>query len=231
MNTITVFELFGTAHVSALVIIISLCLLISRVRLSPDTTGLARAISIGLLTLVVLKPILYIGVYDRPWGQSLPLDLCRINEFICVFMLLRRSYRTFEITYFLAIGSVSALLMPDMPVGFPDPRFLLFFISHGLSVLAVLYAIFGYGFRPTLRSVGMILIFLVLYTLIIAGLNLALDANYLFLREKPAGASILDYLGPWPIYVIALIGIAVVLCFICYLPFAFPRKRAGDEGG
>jgi hypothetical integral membrane protein (TIGR02206 family) len=173
-----------------------------------------------LLLLVVLKPILFINIYDEPWGRSLPLDLCRINEFLCIYMLLARSYGAFEVAYFLMIGSVSALLMPDLHFGFRDPRFVLFFVSHGIAVLAVLYAIVGYGFRPTLRSVKRVLIFLGTYTLIIAGLNLVLDANYLFLREKPAGASVLDYMGPWPVYVIALFGLAIALCLLCYLPFA-----------
>ena len=57
-----------------------------------------------------------------------------------------------------------------------------------------------------------------------AGVNVLLDANYLFLREKPEGASILDALGPWPWYVIWLICLAMVLCFVCYLPFAVHRR-------
>jgi len=226
MEAIPAFELFGQAHVTALILIVLALVLISRVPESDVATRTARTMALVLLLLVVLKPILYIGVYDQAWGRSLPLDLCRINEFLCIVMLWRRSYRIFEVAYFLALGSIAALLMPNLPVGAPDPRFLLFFISHGLSVLGVLYAIFGYGFRPTLRSVGTVLIFLGVYTLLIAVLNQSLDANYLFLREKPAGASILDFLGPWPFYVIALIGIAIVLCFLCYLPFAFKRTES-----
>lgn len=179
----------------------------------------------SLLILAVTKPILYVGVYDQPLAQSIPLDLCRINEFFCAYLLLARSYRMFEIAYFLAIaGSTSALLMPDLLHGFPDPRFLSFFLSHGLSVLAVLYAVFGFGFRPTLGSVGRIILFLGLYTAAIALINLLLDSNYLFLCRKPEGASILDYLGPWPVYVLGLFTLAVVACFLCYLPFAFRRK-------
>ena len=82
----------------------------------------------------------------------------------------------------------------------------------------------GVGFRPTLGSVGRVIVFLGTYTAAIAVINLLLDSNYLFLCRKPEGASILDFLGPWPIYVLALFAIAVVACFFCYLPFAFRRK-------
>ncbi len=220
------FALFGGPHLAVLAIILAAVVLVSRVSPDPDRTLLARSIAWTLLVIAILKPILFIGVYGQAWQRSLPLDLCRINEFLCVYLLLARSYRAFEVAYFLAMaGSVTALLMPDLVHGFPDMRFLLFFSSHGLAVLAVLYAISGYGFRPTLRSVGTTFAFLAVYTLIIAGVNIVLDANYLFLRQKPEGASVMDFMGPWPVYVVGLIGLAMVLCFLCYLPFAFLRRR------
>ncbi len=226
------FDLFGPSHLSALALTLLACVAMIRVSASATVGPLARTMAYVLLVLVVVKPVLYIFVYDWPWTDSLPLALCRINEFLVIYMLLKRSYRVFEIAYFLAIGSVFALLTPDLPVGFPDVRFLLFFVSHGLSVLAVLYGIFGYGFRPTLRSVGRVFIFLASYTVLIAILNLLLDANYLFLMEKPEGASVLDYLGPWPVYVFAMIGMAVVLCLLCYLPFArFRCPTRSTSGG
>ena len=224
--TESTFTLFGASHIAILITILALCALITRVPRDPARGPLALALAGCLMFIVILKPIFYIGVYGQPWGQSLPLDLCRINEMMCVYMLLARSYRVFEVSYFLTLaGSVTALLTPDLAYGFPDARFLMFFYSHGLAVLAVLYAICGYGFRPTLRSVGITLAFLGIYTLIMAGANLVLDANYLFLREKPKGASVLDFFGPWPIYVILLIALAIVLCFVCYLPFAWLGAR------
>lgn len=214
------FDLFGPSHLAALAAALLAAMAMTRVSPADTATPLARAMAVALLVLVIIKPVLYMTVYDWPWTNSLPLALCRINEFLVIYMLLKRSYRVFEIAYFLAIGSVAALLTPDLPVGFPDIRFLLFFLSHSLAVLAVMYGIFAYGFRPTLRSVGAVFIFLALYTLLIAGLNMLLDANYLFLMRKPEGASVLDYLGPWPIYVFAMVGMAIVLCLLCYLPFA-----------
>jgi hypothetical integral membrane protein (TIGR02206 family) len=182
----------------------------------------------SLLLIALAKPVVFVGIYDQPWTTSLPLDLCRINELLCVYMLLARSYRAFEIAYFLAIaGSVSALIMPDLLYGFPDPRFILFFGSHGISIMAVVYAISGFGFRPTLRSVGITLLFLGLFTLVMTGVNVLLDANYLYLREKPAGASVLDMMGPWPWYVVWLICLAIVMCLLCYLPFAIHRRVSG----
>lgn len=242
LETIAPFALLGLSHLTALALIFVAGILIGRTprrnqfrgdygasneRALSATDRLATTIALVLLFLVVFKPILFIGFYNEPWERSLPLDLCRINEFVCIFMLARRSYRAFEISYFLSIGSIIALLMPNLPLAFPDPRFVLFFLSHGLSVLAIVYALFVYGFRPTLRSVGTAIVFLSCYTLVVSGFNLLLDANYLFLREKPAGSSILDLFGPWPVYVVVQIGLAIGLCYLSYLPFAFKPKKAG----
>lgn len=230
MDGIPAFLLFGEAHLAALAMTLAGALGTAKVPPVATVSGTARALAFSLLLLVIIKPILYIGVYGEPWTTSLPLALCRINELLCIYLLLRHSYRTFEIAYFLSIGSISALLMPDLQLGFPDPRFILFFLSHSLSLLAILYAIFGFGFRPTLGSVGRVLGFLAIYTVLIAGVNLLLDANYLFLRQKPQGASVIDFFGPWPIYVIVLIALAIGLCFLCYLPFALLGTKSRKEG-
>ena len=223
------FALYGAAHGAALFLILLLGLMVTRVPPSAHRSRLAWLIAVLLLGVAIVKPILYVGIYGQPWEAWLPLDLCRLSEYLCVVMLLRQSFRIFEIAYFLAMaGSISALLMPDLLYGFPDPRFLVFFISHGLSLLAVLYAVFGYGYRPTLHSVGLTLIFLGIYTPIIAGVNILLEANYLFLCEKPAGASVLDLFGPWPYYVIGLIALALVACLICYAPFALMRRMRAE---
>ena len=229
MNDVSAFVLFGPSHLVGLALIAVACVGVARLPETSTVSRTAQVMAYSLLALVILKPILFIYVYEEPWGQSLPLALCRINEFMVIVLLLKRSFRMFEFSYFLTVGSIAALLTPDLPFGFPDPKFVLFFLSHGLAVVAMVYAVFDYGFRPTLGSVRKVLIFLGVYTVLIAGMNVLLDSNYLFLRAKPQGASVLDYLGPWPVYVIALIGLAIVLCYLCYLPFAPARKRVNSQ--
>ncbi len=91
-------------------------------------------------------------------------------------------------------------------------------------MLATLYAIFGYGFRPRLRSIAITLAVTGIYVIVIAGLNYLLDANYLFLRAKPQAATVLDFFGPWPIYVFGLFGLAILVCFLCYTPIVLARR-------
>ena len=119
MTSEPTFELYGLAHLIVLTATLALAALTARASERGDVGGLAITMAGLLLLVATLKPILYVSLYEQPMAQSLPLDLCRINEFLCAFMLLARSYRVFEIAYFLAMaGSTSALLMPDLLHGF-----------------------------------------------------------------------------------------------------------------
>ncbi len=225
MDDSPAFVLFGRTHLLTLALILALSIWISRVAGRPCARRLPWIVAVLLIVQEIVKIYALIGVYGVPWTHSVPLDLCRINEFLCAFMLVGRSYRAFEVAYFWAMGgSVSALLTPALAQGFPHPVFISFFLGHGLVVLAVLYGVFGYRFWPRLRSVGMTLAVTAVYALIVAGLNRLLGTNYLFLRAKPETASLLDYLGPWPVYLFGLAGVTVLVCFLCYAPFALARR-------
>ena len=225
----TPFELFGAAHLLTLLIICLAVVGLGRVPARPNAGAIAWTIALLLLAQELLKQYYFNFVVGQPWTVSLPLDFCRINEFLCAYMLVRRSYRVFEIAYFWAIcASGLAMLTPDLTYGFPDVRYLMFFLGHGLVVLAAVYALAAYGFRPTLRSVGRAIVVTLIYTVVIAGINLLLDSNYLFLRHRPEGASAMDYFGPWPVYIFVAAGFAVLLFFLAYLPFA--RHGASKAG-
>ena len=60
--------------------------------------------------------------------------------------------------------------------------------------------------------------------------DVALDANYLFLCRKPAAPTLLDWLGPWPVYIAAADALALVAFLLLDLPFRVrlaPPVRAG----
>jgi len=42
----------------------------------------------------------------------------------------------------------------------------------------------------------------------------------MFLMEKPMGGSILDFLGPWPWYLLSLEFVGLLMLLLCYAPFA-----------
>ena len=231
MNQYPDFVFFGSTHVITLIIIFSLCLAFWPLTRQALHKGWVSHIAWVFVVLIcvelVVKVVLYHS-YGMHWENNLPLQICDLNAMLCVLMLMQRSYRIYEISYFWAIGGSSmAMLTPDMLYGFPHPVYIIFYLGHLLTVLSVLFATFAFGFQPQLRSVGIAMLATVMYALVMLVINLLLDTNYLFLLAKPTAPSLLDYMGPWPWYLLGLTGLCVVVYFLCYTPFLIKRKLKG----
>jgi hypothetical integral membrane protein (TIGR02206 family) len=75
------------------------------------------------------------------------------------------------------------------------------------------------GYRPTLKSLWKTFLVTNAYMLIIAPINLLLDGNYLFICRPPDTPSLIDYLGPWPWYILSLEIVGLLFFFVFYAPF------------
>ncbi len=161
---------------------------------------------------------------------TLPLHLCSILVFMSAILLVNKSYGLYELVYLLGIaGASQALLTPDAGAyGFPHFRFFQGIISHGSIVTAAVYITAVEGCRPTLQSIKRILIRGNIYAVLVGIINALLGSNYLFVAHKPATASLLDVLPPWPLYLPILEAIALVMIGLLYLPFAIKDLKVGQ---
>ncbi len=230
------FQLFGTDHLLTMLLIavlaITLPLAVRRTQSVSWERGVAAGIGLVLLLHETFRMVFGGHLYGLTPAERLPLHLCGVTLFLVVYMLLRRNYPAFEVAYFWAMGgTLQAILTPDLREGFPAPLYIVFFINHGLVMVGVAYAIGVYRFRPTLRSVAKTLAVTVAYAAVVGVLNPLLDANYLYLRHKPEGASLLDHLGPWPWYLLSLFLATVLFCLLYYLPFAYLERRSVRRSG
>ena len=82
------------------------------------------------------------------------------------------------------------------------------------------------GFRPTWASVWRTILVLNVYMLLVTGLNYLIGSNYMYTLGKPATASLLDAMGPWPWYVLVGEVVALLLFLLLYLPFAWAERHS-----
>ena len=69
------------------------------------------------------------------------------------------------------------------------------------------------------------------YAAAVGVVDWALDANYLFLREKPAAVTVLDWMGPWPVYLVVADAAALLLFLALDVPFRAARRLAPSARG
>lgn len=218
------FELFDTAHLIALAVVVLINVLIVVFRKKFTSQGRQKFRYIVAAILLANETAWHLWNYfTGQWTVQtmLPLHLCSILVFVSAIMLLTRNYAIYEFSYFLGIaGATQALLTPDAGIyGFPHFRFFQVFISHGLIVTAAIYMTLVEGFRPYWKSLQQIAVWGNVYMVAIFILNQLIGSNYLFIAHKPETASLMDVLPPWPWYIPVLEVMALVMCLLLYLPF------------
>jgi hypothetical integral membrane protein (TIGR02206 family) len=158
----------------------------------------------------------------------LPFHLCDIAAITAGFALLTRKPLLCTLTYFWGLAATfQALLTPAITVGFPHWPFVMFFVHHFAVVTAALYLPLVEGWRP---KAPLWRVPLEVYGCSVSYLIFAMTANHLlgsnfgFASHPPENPSLIDHLGPWPLYLFSLQGIALGCFFVLTLPFFLKRS-------
>ena len=184
-----------------------------------------------LISLTVVVFHIYRIKFDSyNFKTDLPLYLCSLMAVIIPLFTYYRKYWMFEILLFWIIGgTLQGVVTPDIAVGFPSFDYFRYWVVH-LGLLSVIfYFVFVLDFRPKLKSVIKSFLALQVYVILMIALNFLLDANYFYLNEKPKSASLLDYFGEWPYYILVGQLIIIPLFLLIYLPFYFSKKKKTIE--
>ena len=158
------------------------------------------------------------GTFDAK--IHLPFQLCRVANILIPLIMISKSDRVYQIIYFWGMSGVfQGLITPDITNDFPHFHFIRFWLGHNGMIIALVYATVVYGMRPKIESIKLAFFALNIFLLISIVANLILDANYFWICGKPPMQSLLDYLGPWPWYILAAELVALVHFVVAYIPF------------
>ncbi|HEU5140954.1 MAG TPA: TIGR02206 family membrane protein [Bacillales bacterium] len=232
------FHMFGMAHIFTLVAIVLLVLGFYwfRGQLRPYRRKIRMITGCALIITRLSLDFWYVATGNWEATHSLPLELCGIATIACGIMLLTRNRHLFEIFYFIALGGAAqAILTPNLVFGFPQYRYIEFFLAHFLIFVSPLILCWLYDYVITRRALFKALVALHAIAFVVFFIDLGLGANYMFLRHKPGTPSLLDLLGPYPWYFISLEAVVLVIFGLLYLPFAGKRRdsesvRTHSEG-
>jgi hypothetical integral membrane protein (TIGR02206 family) len=219
------FELFSAPHLVAI-----LGTLVAPFALAAAARKSARADAITRAAIAILLTLNFIGYGVRAcfsgsitWEQALPFQLCDWTMIAVVIACLNGGRpRWLEVIYFWGIGgSLQAVLTPNLQFGFPDYRFITFFVDHCGIVIGTAYLMLTRRFRPTGASLWRTWLWSIAYLIVTLVVDQITDVNYGFLLHKPEAFSILSYLSDSrPIYILQLNFLALVFFAVLYVPFA-----------
>jgi len=215
-------RLFGLVHLSILFGVPVLAGGLAWLNHRGPTT--AKWIRLALATWLTLNGLWWCWyrfsvLHLRP-PQGLPFELCDISLWLSVYVLLRISQRAYELAYYWGLaGAGMAMLTPDLLAPLLSVSSINFFVRHGCTVMAILYLLWSSQARPRPRSWRFAFLGLNLYAAAVSLFDFLFGANYLYLRNKPASASLLDAMGAWPLYILSADLLALLMFIMMAVPF------------
>ncbi|MBO0992273.1 YwaF family protein [Bacillus sp. SD088] len=220
------FVIFSTAHIAAVIVgfIIVYILFVTRKKWDGFKT-LEKIFSLSLLIMELLYQIWMWKTERWDMSYSLPLELCSISLIIAIVLLWTDNRHLYNFVFYAGMGgALQAIITPDLELGFPHFRYFHFFYTHFGIILTACYFTWIKGYRPTFKGLLKTMLILNLLLPIVLIVNRLSGGNYMFLRDKPTGGSLLDYLGPYPWYLLMLEFVAFIIFLLLWLMF-----RKGNE--
>ncbi|MET3657017.1 YwaF family protein [Sporosarcina psychrophila] len=225
------FLLFSMEHMAAIgVLCLSILLLFILRRRWSVSSKYERLFALTLLVMEVFYHVWMIVTGRWGFSDSLPLELCSISLLVAIVLLWTGNRHLYDFIFFAGIGgALQAMATPVLDVGFPHFRYFHFFYTHIGIIITALYFTWMKEYRPTFIGIIKTMIILNLLLPLIFAVNVFFQGNYMFLREKPVNGSLLDYLGPYPWYILSLEGVAFLIFVCLWLLFRKWHFRDGSR--
>ena len=167
---------------------------------------------------------------EKAWDNLLPFHLCDVAAIIAGLALITKRPLLCALTYYWGLAAtIQGIITPAITVGFPAAPFVMFFVHHFAVVIAALYLPIVYGWRPMLplwKTPLQVLGWSVLYLFFAMTVNRLLGSNFAFASHPPSNPSLIDQLGPWPWYLVSMLGVAMLFYSLLTLPFAGLAKKS-----
>jgi hypothetical integral membrane protein (TIGR02206 family) len=172
---------------------------------------------------------------DYALVELLPFQLCGLSTLLSVWLLMKPSELGFNVLYIWGFGGAAmGLLMPEVEYGFPHPLNLTFFLGHAYPIYVAMHFVVVRRFRPRILLLPQVFVITMILLGIMMVVNPVLGTNYLFVSGKPMGGELLNFMGPWPIYIVWMVAFGTSVALLLHAPFLVarrPEERLEVESG
>ena len=145
---------------------------------------------------------------------TLPLQLTDAVSVAAILALWTRRRWLVELAYMWALtASLQAVLTPDLGRSFPSVFYFTYFTYHVGVIVAAVYLVYGCRLYPRPGAAGRAFAATLAFAVLAGAADAITGGNYMYLRTKPAHASLLSAMSPWPWYILeaAALGLAMLL--------------------
>jgi len=220
------FQHFGISHLTAIFVVVVLCYALPRWmrhETSEDKKTRVRYMFGGLLIFsVLMDPVIIFNRWGTGemgwklfWNSTLPLYLCDVVSLVAAYALFTKSPRATEVAYCWGLaGTTQGLLTPTLSYDWNTVDYYNFFLQHGGVPVAAVLLVWGMRVVPEAGAFKRIVLWSWLYMGVVIPINVLIDENYGFLSGKPDYPTMLDYMGPYPYYLITVQVVAFGLYYV-----------------
>ena len=222
------FIAYGNSHIAVLLVSVLLLVmvLVACKKLSPNQNLLiGRCLTVILALSVLIYTVFEIVLGRFDIAADLPLSLCNLFALLAPFVLWHPRQAYFEPIYFLVMaGTFQAIVTPDLYYDYPAYEFFKYWVTHVGLVLLMLHYLICFALYPTAKGMLKTFGWLNLYIVLLMPINYFLDANYFYLMSKPINPSVLDFFGPWPVYILVAETLVMGFFALAMIPVFLAKK-------
>jgi len=221
LNNYETFHLFGVSHWVSIILFFFIALLLpffSKKYLSKSSQNiisyfLVFFVFINFPIWVILEMIA--GSFDLK--LHLPLHLCRFANLLLPLAIYKKNNTLFQILFYWGLSAMfQAIFTPDITHDFPHFHYFRYIAAHHLLVITIIYYVVVFDFKPTISGLKKAFIALNAFLIVALIFNIILEANYFWLMDKPPAGSLLDFMGPWPWYILVAEFVALMHFYAAY---------------
>jgi hypothetical integral membrane protein (TIGR02206 family) len=219
------FTAYGTSHWAAIAVFVAGA--VALVWLGHRQTAMqSRRFGriVGAATAAIYAVAVVYSMFPPSVDRSVPLHLTDLATVVSAYAWWSQRHWAYALMYYWGLVlSVQAVISPALRgPDFPHYQYLGFWFIHLVVVWGAVYLTWGRGLRPNWRSYRIAVAVTSAWVVVTFAFNRVTGSNYGFLNGKPSTESLLDVLGPWPLYIV--VGLAAV--YLVWALMTWPWMRA-----